>query len=34
MAVGRILGIGTSVVIDFRTHRVRILTPYAKLTKL
>src|ERR1700722_12256520 len=34
--LGRVMSIedGTSVVIDFRTHRVRILTPYAKLTKL
>ncbi|MCW2890952.1 MAG: uvrD1 2, partial [Actinomycetia bacterium] len=34
--LGRVLSIedGTSVVIDFRTHRVRILTPYARLTKL
>lgn len=34
--LGRVMSIedGTSVVIDFRTHRVRILTPYARLTKL
>ena len=34
--LGRVMSIedGTSVVIDFRTRRVRILTPYAKLTKL
>ena len=34
--LGRVMSIedGTSVVIDFRTHRVRIMTPYARLTKL
>ena len=34
--LGRVMSIedGTSVVIDFHTHRVRILTPYARLTKL
>jgi hypothetical protein len=34
--LGRVMSIedGTSVIIDFRTRRVRILTPYAKLTKL
>ena len=34
--LGRVMSIedGSSVVIDFTTHRVRILTPYARLTKL
>jgi hypothetical protein len=34
--LGRVMSIedGTSVIIDFRTRRVRILTPYARLTKL
>jgi hypothetical protein len=34
--LGRVMSIedGSSVVIDFHTHRVRILTPYARLTKL
>ncbi|HEY6496681.1 MAG TPA: hypothetical protein VIZ43_25685 [Trebonia sp.] len=34
--LGRVMSIedGTSVVVDFRTQRVRILTPCAKLTKL
>ena len=27
-------GSSASVIIDFRTRRVRILTPYARLTKL
>jgi hypothetical protein len=34
--LGRVISVedGTALVIDFRTHRVRITTPCAKLTKL